>query len=205
MGQKNCALSLIKKPCPRGVFDCRRCLTKMKNAGKAWKVWLDTPSVLGGRGQIPAFETKLYWDMDDFVAFMSLPEDVTYADIKCVSGIWGRIWMEDIPQVLTLYPNVPNQLNEGHIQIRVALYFDQKWWLWLRLDNVVFGNAPLGGNDPDVFFSAEAHYSTDEDNCSINDQAVFTKFKTNTTDNATTSSFPETVTFQHVDNDGFND
>jgi hypothetical protein len=38
MGQKDCAFSLIKKPCPRSKFPCNRCGAKIVNAGLQWEV-----------------------------------------------------------------------------------------------------------------------------------------------------------------------
>ncbi|MEQ8636778.1 hypothetical protein [Gimesia maris] len=42
MGQKDCGLSLIKKPCVRKRFPCSRCGAKIVNAGLAWEASVPT-------------------------------------------------------------------------------------------------------------------------------------------------------------------
>lgn len=60
MGQKDCGLSLIKKPCVKYPFSCNRCQTKLKNGGKVWRATV--PSVNGYWIQLDEFSTDLEYD-----------------------------------------------------------------------------------------------------------------------------------------------
>lgn len=61
MGQKDCGLSLIKKPCVKYPFNCNRCQTKLKNGGKVWRATV--PSVNGYYIVLSGFSTNLTYDV----------------------------------------------------------------------------------------------------------------------------------------------
>lgn len=60
MGQKDCGLSLIKKPCVKYPFNCNRCQTKLKNGGKVWRATV--PDVSGYYIELSGFSLNLEYD-----------------------------------------------------------------------------------------------------------------------------------------------
>lgn len=60
MGQKDCGMSLIKKPCMKYPFNCNRCQTKLKNDGKIWRA--SVPSVSGYWIELEGFSADLEYD-----------------------------------------------------------------------------------------------------------------------------------------------
>lgn len=206
----NC-YSLIQKSCPRGVFDCHRCLAKMKNAGIVWEI--DVPQIdFTYFTAVDAFIQKLYFYDGGFLAFFTPPENVIVADIKCVSGTIGRQILSDIPLTTTFYRVPGNTLQAGVAQITAGLYFETVWRLWLRYDQVFdgFGMNPGGstflGNG---FMTVEAHYDSEQSNCFLWDPVAFnlvstdgvsTSYTLDLVENVFVPSyvFPEVVTFRHV-------
>lgn len=60
VSQCRCNMSVLKKQCPRTLFNCNRCQTKLKNAGKVWRASI--PAVSGYYIESSTFTVDLEYD-----------------------------------------------------------------------------------------------------------------------------------------------
>lgn len=214
MANRNCfcALSVIKEQCERNVFDCRRCYHKMKNTGKVFELTTADNAKMKHLtttiSNFPAFTSKLYWDITNTNVFTTAPEGVTFADIRCASGIWKT---QD-----AFFGNITDQtdistLTEGVSQLGASLYFEGLWRLAIR----ILRYYPPAGGAKGYVANVWGHYDSEEDNCFITTPATFTFTEsaksvdfigsgTEPIDVADISSeFPATAEFIHKDKDTF--
>lgn len=103
----NCALSVIKKPCPRGDFGCKRCATKMRNTGRVWKL------------VIPFYDQGHYLDPDTLVPRAQIGEEERIAEydifydgaIHYLTCMWTNYGQNVFDQRIT--PDVSYSANGG--------------------------------------------------------------------------------------------
>lgn len=212
----NCSMSLLQKPCPRGVFDCRRCLAKMKNTKRVWQVTTTDNIVvtIGSTDTVanwPQFTTKLLWD--HVLSIPSAPTGADYNKIKCNSGIWGEKPALSDGLVFSEGPGNP---SEGVIRLSISLYFENTWWLTLESTRYYGGGLFEYDINGGFRIVSLANYETQKDSCFIFDPAEFTLLETSDsivfdfdvtppdTLPVIASSWPATISFQHVDAGDFN-
>ncbi len=206
MANCNCGLSPLRKPCPRAVFDCRRCLSKMKNTGHVWQIET-TDNLIVETSSTPIisvapFSTKLYWDMQLSTGYF--PDEIKYEDIRCVSGIWAQI-----VGATPVYNDTPSTPVEGIPQMGISLYFERRWRLVITLVRY-YGGVFIPGIENGFSIVCRGYYDSSQDNCFILSPAEFTLTDTTVEVNTSTdvddppaedevtAEFAETILFQHV-------
>lgn len=216
--QCNCSMSLLKRQCPREDFKCKRCLTRQKNSGQVFQVDVDAVTNTGFFPSIPTFITKLYWDHGSS-SLIPEQEDVPVSDVECRYGIWAKLDEDDNSlDFLQLRTGGLGIGSERLTQLGVFLYYFTQWRLILRYDLVVKGTGILG--EPGYIHGydtlAVAFYTSGENDCFFNDPHGFiyqsqTSSLTFEDEGGTdpsvtlpTFTFPSSVSFQTVANDGFN-
>ena len=114
----------------------------MKNAGYVWMVVIPDEASVWSPFTFGEIDTKLYYDktQGDFMTFLTPPTDVDTSAIRCISGIWARKFEALTPVIIEFYNNPTNVIQENIFQVRVGLYFESTWRLWIRLDRVLFGD-----------------------------------------------------------------
>jgi len=148
----------------------------MKNAGYVWMVVIPDEASVWSPSTFGEIDTKLYYDktQGDFMTFLTPPTDVDTSAIRCISGIWARKFEALTPVIIEFYNNPTNVIQENVLQVRVGLYFETTWRLWIRLDRALFGDISVGGYFGNHSFVAEGHYTSTEDNCFFLASSVFT-------------------------------
>lgn len=220
MGVKDCSMSLFPKPCPREDFKCKRCLARQKNTGQAFEV--DVGGVVLSPGippSFPAFVTKLYWDQVMFL--VPEQEDVVATEIECEWGIWVLLDRggSEVTLIFKRNRTVGFPTNgETLTQLGVSLYYYNQWRLVLDYSFAAKGTGILGvpGYINGYSVGAKALYTSGDNACFYPDPHLFTlqsqssSFDINDEGGEDPEvfvpefTFPETVPYRTVANDGFN-
>ena len=171
MANKDCSMSLAKKPCPRKKFKCRRCSTMMRNAGLVWNLVI--PTYIGGQfmnsetlERFPvATPTERILEYDVYVNYASpsVKERILYY-IDCAWTNYGQqVFDTRLYQSDEYYGNVPGGFRPesdwpdwvtemvpsggGDLRSATRMY---------RIDNMYFSEAEY---DDDGYVSMPAHYA----------------------------------------------
>lgn len=123
-------MSVLRKQCQRGVFDCHRCMTRMKNSGVVWGV--DTGGlvapVFDGTGFIadwPDIVVPLFYDLN-FLSTGSVEGSTCYSAVIALNNLSSDTY-DGIP---TYHPGFVSVVGDDQT-LRITLYFDEVWKLQL--------------------------------------------------------------------------
>lgn len=181
-------MSVLKKPCPRDTFDCKRCLHRMKNTGNVWTIdvpggirnYAEPDLITGPVLNFPAFVHTMFWDA------VPANQSPVPTGAQCLSGLRGKsagggtpIW------------DYQNAVLGDTILLSTLYYYERAWWLSFSLS--LIGSSGAGN-------LAELVYSTNENRCLIpaSSPGVFTLDSFTQDPETLYESFPEQINFYHT-------
>jgi hypothetical protein len=195
----NCAMSVIKKPCPKDPFSCNRCQTKLKNGGKVWRATV--PGVSGHWVVLDGFSTNLEYDQSYQYAsevdnsswsgnedvFPDRPPEFVANAVgykPCYSGVRYASATQVSTSAAAKADYLTGTLESwdalGPARSRLALnvnhYYGDGWRAVLTMEVLGFYQGLLGqtGNDGRVVLSFGALYRSSMSNCFITGSERFT-------------------------------
>lgn len=189
-------MSVLRKPCPRGQFDCKRCLARMKNTGNVWTIdtlgsgfnsFTNPDLVTGPIHAFPAFVHTLEWDAVPANSY-PVPDNA-----ECLSRLAGHSNSGETP---TWGDYV---VTDGYTNMIATIYYsDGKWGLSFHF---VY---PSGGVVSGFASIYELVYTSEENRCLIpsSDPGVFTLDSiTNDTEHFSPGLYfniPQQINFYHT-------
>lgn len=174
----------------------------------------------GAMPNMPAFITKLYWDHGSS-SLIPEQDGVPVSDVECRWGIWVRLIEDNGGNTLQFNQNQVDTFDpedKRDTQLGVYLYYYEQWRLILDYRLFVFGTGVLGqpGYINGYRVTATAFYTSGENSCFFNALHNFTLHSqtsslsfedeggTDPSVTLPTFTFPSTVSYQTVLNEGFN-
>lgn len=192
VSQCRCNMSVLKRQCPRETFDCKRCLTRMKNTGNVWTVdtlgegfytFTNPDLVTGPIHAFPPYVHTYEWD--------AVPANQTPIPegSQCLSRLAGHSDSGNTPSWGDFVP------TDGHTRLLSTIYYDGgNWGL-----SYLFTH-PVGGVIGGYTHSYELIYTSEESRCLIpsTDPGIFTLDSISFDPSDLYYTVPEQINFYHT-------